>query len=91
MKLSKKMVLHIIKKGVLGLYRGIIPSVLAHTTSWGIYFGVYDKIKSILEKKTKLNHALISLEASFFSSIIGVLITNPLWVLRTRALADSSL
>jgi len=53
------------------------------TLSWGIYFGLYAKMKEILgPEMSSLKH----MTASILSGSITMLIINPIWVIKTRML-----
>ncbi|CAG8433153.1 9554_t:CDS:2 [Diversispora eburnea] len=80
-----------VKNKFIGLYRGISPSFVGSTLSWGIYFYWYDLIKrkkangDRLTKLTAIQHLTSSAEAG----LITALITNPLWVVKTRMCATN--
>lgn len=69
-----------------GLYKGVAPNILGAGASWGLYFFFYNAIKLKLQKgniDTKLGagtHLLAASEAGF----ITLLITNPIWIVKTR-------
>lgn len=67
--------------GFKGLYRGFSANFAGSTTSWGVYFLLYKWIKS------KWDPPLTG-SSYFFSSasagMLTVLITNPLWLAKTR-------
>eukprot|EP01039_Chlorochromonas_danica_P008501 gene8501-9371_t len=78
-------------EGVVGLYSGLVPAVVASSGSWGGYFFFYEssKRRKLSHKPQGLNtvdHLLSGVEAG---SIL-VLMFNPLWVVKTRlALQDA--
>ncbi|RHZ72440.1 hypothetical protein Glove_242g148 [Diversispora epigaea] len=80
-----------VKNKFIGLYRGMSPSFVGSTLSWGIYFYWYDLIKrkkangDRLTKLTAIQHLTSSAEAG----LITALITNPLWVVKTRMCASN--
>ncbi|KIS66599.1 uncharacterized protein UMAG_05588 [Mycosarcoma maydis] len=80
--------------GWKGLYRGLSPNVAGNSASWGLYFLWYTMIKermsasnSSLDAATgepkKLSAAQHLLAASE-SGAITALMTNPIWVVKTR-------
>ncbi|CAD6234089.1 GSCOCG00007541001-RA-CDS [Cotesia congregata] len=72
--------------GVRGLYRGVTPNVLGSGSSWGLYFFFYNNIKTWLQKgnsKKPLGPSLQMLAAAE-AGILTLLITNPIWVVKTR-------
>lgn len=66
------------------LYRGLSANFMGATASWGLYFAIYERIKSAWLE----THPSISfLEYFCFSSLAGsmvVSVTNPIWVVKTR-------
>jgi len=91
-------------EGFSGLYRGLIPSLLASSGSWGGYFYLYElskmrKLEYMQQQQQQqgkmpsaklgaVDHFLAGTEAG----AILVFIFNPLWLVKTRlALQGSSL
>ncbi|SCV70719.1 BQ2448_3481 [Microbotryum intermedium] len=81
--------------GIKGLYRGITPNLVGNAASWGLYFLWYTMLKNrAIEKSqaeggTKLSpgqHLLASAE----SGVITAVMTNPLWVVKTRMFTTSA-
>lgn len=74
------------QEGFKGLYKGVTPNILGAGASWGLYFFIYNAFKLQVQKgnvDTKLSattHLLIASEAGF----ITLLITNPIWIVKTR-------
>jgi len=74
------------EEGIFGLYRGVTPNYVGAGASWGFYFLFYNAIKAwMLERSSKkaLNagsHMLAAAEAG----LVTLLITNPIWVVKTR-------
>lgn len=74
------------QEGVKGLYRGVTPNVWGAGTSWGLYFLFYNAIKvwsqdgNLHTALTPSMHLLSASEAGFLT----LLLTNPLWVVKTR-------
>lgn len=81
-------------EGLQGFYRGMTPAVVASSIAWGGYFYFYERSKerrlgnmAASSKLGSIDHVLAGIE----SGSIMVLITNPLWLIRTRlALQDST-
>uniref|UniRef100_A0A7S1ZHN0 Mitochondrial carrier protein n=1 Tax=Ditylum brightwellii TaxID=49249 RepID=A0A7S1ZHN0_9STRA len=80
-------------EGLLGLYQGLTPALLASAASWGGYFFFYEGIKtkmimmSLSEQQKNNNKKLSHVEnftAACASGIIMVFLTNPLWLIKTR-------
>jgi solute carrier family 25 folate transporter 32 len=82
---------NIVKRdGYSGLYRGLSPNVVGNSASWGFYFLWYTMIKEYMAAPTTSNgknkklspgqHLLAASE----SGAITALMTNPIWVVKTR-------
>ncbi|RZF43407.1 hypothetical protein LSTR_LSTR001668 [Laodelphax striatellus] len=74
------------QEGFKGLYKGLVPSIWGSGSSWGLYFLFYSSIKVWSQSgdtTTPLGpttHMIAATEAG----ILTVVITNPVWVVRTR-------
>jgi solute carrier family 25 folate transporter 32 len=78
------------------LYNGLTPSLVGNGVSWGGYFFVYEGVKERLLEYKRKNAALhssstdVHLESLDFmasacvSGTIMVLMTNPIWLVKTR-------
>lgn len=78
-------------EGWRGLYRGLSPNVVGNSASWGLYFLWYTMIKEHMSasgdgsnKLTAGQHLLAASE----SGAVTALITNPIWVVKTRMFMD---
>ncbi|CAG9772431.1 unnamed protein product [Ceutorhynchus assimilis] len=74
------------KEGFRGLYKGVLPNVCGAGLSWGLYFFFYNSIKDFMQSTTK--HANLGpgyhLLAASQAGLATLLITNPVWVVKTR-------
>lgn len=73
-------------EGLKGLYKGVVPNLWGSGSAWGLYFLFYNTIKSTLQKGDK-NKALppnLHLFAAAQAGATTLLITNPIWVIKTR-------
>lgn len=74
------------QEGFRGLYKGVMPNIIGAGASWGLYFFFYNAIKLNLQKgniNTKLSagtHLFAASQAGF----VTLLITNPIWIVKTR-------
>ncbi|XP_057665625.1 mitochondrial folate transporter/carrier-like [Diorhabda carinulata] len=74
------------REGIRGLYQGVTPNVWGAGASWGLYFLFYNSLKNWLrEGDTNVSlrastHLLIASQSGFMT----LLLTNPLWVVKTR-------
>ena len=80
------------RDGWTGLYRGLAPNVVGNSASWGLYFLFYTMAKESMSKRqskdangkaTKLS-ATQHLLAASASGGLTALMTNPVWVVKTR-------
>ena len=69
-------------------YQGLTPALLGSAVSWGGFFFLYEGIKSqMIENQTDKEEMLGSGEkfaASCLSGAALVLLTNPIWLIKTR-------
>lgn len=85
------------RDGYAGLYRGLSPNVVGNSASWGLYFLWYTMIKEYMaapssqdpKGKTKKLSPGQHLLAASESGAITALMTNPIWVVKTRMFTTS--
>ncbi|ELT88873.1 hypothetical protein CAPTEDRAFT_174218 [Capitella teleta] len=74
------------QNGIRGLYQGVTPNVAGAGASWGFYFFFYNAIKNYMQNGDATQalgpekHMLAAAEAG----VATLLITNPIWVAKTR-------
>jgi solute carrier family 25 folate transporter 32 len=75
------------EKGLIhGLYQGVAPNVLGNGASWGLYLFLYNTI-DVLNKNENQENNLTLKDRLLYSTIAGIttiIITNPIWVVKTR-------
>eukprot|EP00871_Galdieria_phlegrea_P001521 jgi/Galph1/236/GphlegSOOS_G4985.1 len=72
------------EEGFVALYKGITPALVGSTISWSLYFHSYHFFKDFL-KKWKLTESIgMHWTCSTCAGIVTCLVTNPLWVIKTR-------
>ncbi|CAK9304877.1 unnamed protein product [Gordionus sp. m RMFG-2023] len=71
---------------IFGLYRGVTPNIIGSGTAWGLYFFIYNVLKSWMNegKSTTSLTPLQSTCAAATSGLTTLLLTNPIWLVKTR-------
>jgi len=83
--------------GARGLYRGLGPMLLGYLPTWAVYMSVYDSSREYYYRhgygggkdKTQ-NKWLPRIYASLTAGACSTLVTNPIWVIKTRLMTQSS-
>jgi solute carrier family 25 (mitochondrial folate transporter), member 32 len=75
-------------KGLVhGLYQGVMPNVIGNGLSWGLYLFIYNTIDVLINQNEYERKTLVLQDRLIYSTFAGistVMITNPVWVLKTR-------
>ncbi len=73
-------------EGAGGLFRGLGPALMTVPLFWGIYFYSYNRMKEVLlEHEMTCNYPMLGHTISAVAAGgVADVITNPLWVTRTR-------
>ncbi|KAF5024785.1 hypothetical protein F66182_3129 [Fusarium sp. NRRL 66182] len=78
------------EEGIRGLYRGLGPIVMGYLPTWAVWFTVYNKSKGYISQYYDNSHIV-----NFWSSIIAgassTIVTNPIWVIKTRLMSQSNI
>lgn len=74
------------EEGVAGLYRGLTPTLVALLPNWAVYFTVYDRLKAKLAAAPVAGESPTASHcaAAAGAGVATLLVTNPLWVVKTR-------
>lgn len=75
------------EEGTRGLYRGLTPTLFALLPNWAVYFTVYERLKSAIGSRMHPEHASgpgVHMAAAAGAGAATMMITNPLWVVKTR-------
>ncbi|OCF33677.1 solute carrier family 25 (mitochondrial folate transporter), member 32 [Kwoniella heveanensis BCC8398] len=81
--------------GPKGFYRGLGPTLAGYLPTWGIYFTVYDLVKDKAGEWASENDylrgntAVVHIFAAMTAGATGTIMTNPLWVVKTRFMAQA--
>ena len=74
-------------EGVRGLYRGLTPTLFALLPNWAVYFTAYERLKVSIARRVRPEWAAspgVHMAAAAGAGAATMLITNPLWVVKTR-------
>ncbi|CAD6576329.1 MAG: hypothetical protein TREMPRED_001661 [Tremellales sp. Tagirdzhanova-0007] len=83
--------------GFKGFYRGLGPTVTGYLPTWGIYFTVYDLVKDRFGSYARdgahpqMEATAVHILAAMTAGATGTMMTNPLWVVKTRFMAQAIL
>lgn len=75
------------ENGIKGLYRGITINTMASGSAWGLYFLIYNGLKSKRQREMEKSGNFSVTNHSIDATIAGVTticITNPLFLIKTR-------
>ncbi|WIA09470.1 hypothetical protein OEZ85_008871 [Tetradesmus obliquus] len=76
------------QEGFGGLYRGLTPTLMALLPNWAVYFTVYGRLKTTLTTRpggrTVPATPAIHMTAAAGAGVATLIVTNPLWVIKTR-------
>ena len=70
-----------------GLYRGLTPTLFALLPNWAVYFSAYERLKVTIAARVRPEWASspgVHMAAAAGAGAATMLITNPLWVVKTR-------
>ncbi|KAI4201880.1 MAG: hypothetical protein LQ350_002927 [Teloschistes chrysophthalmus] len=76
------------EEGVRGMYRGLGPMLLGYVPTWAVYLTIYNKTQAYFRTKTD-NWFLANVYASLSGGACSTMATNPIWVIKTRLMAQS--
>ncbi|CAG7941214.1 unnamed protein product [Penicillium nalgiovense] len=80
--------------GSAAFYRGLTPNLIGNSTSWGLYFLCYSSLKDSIRIYHKERGQILTssdyLLASGSAGVITSVLTNPIWVIKTRMLSTGS-
>jgi solute carrier family 25 folate transporter 32 len=78
-------------EGLRGMYRGLGPTLVGYLPSFSIYFPAYHfcKVRVARWRRRKAeSDAVAHVSAAMLAGAAGNLVTNPLWVVRTRLMTQ---
>ncbi|KAI5970730.1 FLX1 [Candida margitis] len=65
-------------------YRGLSPNLIGNISAWGCYFALYAEFKNHIHTP---NLTLNYFASSSLAGVVTSILTNPIWVLKTRIIA----
>lgn len=68
-------------------YRGVAPNLMGNVLAWGLYFSLYAEFKQHIPVE---NGTTKYFSASALAGMTTSVLTNPIWVIKTRMLSTSS-
>lgn len=75
------------------LYRGVAINALGNSIAWALYFGIYrsfkDQLISITDDVPSISLPWVYLTSGTLAGITTSVLTNPIWVLKTRIMAQN--
>ncbi|KAL4798831.1 mitochondrial carrier domain-containing protein [Aspergillus venezuelensis] len=74
--------------GIRGLYQGLGPMLLGYLPTWAVYLAVYDRSREYYQEITD-NWWLSRGYASITAGACSTIVTNPIWVIKTRLMSQS--
>lgn len=80
---------------IRALYRGLSPNLFGNSAGWGLYFMWYRQGQDLLRNVRGYTHDQVMtnvdyLIASAGSGALSAVLTNPIWVVKTRMISTSS-
>lgn len=80
---------------VASLYRGLTPNLVGNSAAWALYFLWYREAQEAIRyaRGYRTDQRLTSLDylsASAISGSLSAILTNPIWVVKTRMLSTSA-
>ncbi|KAB8255063.1 mitochondrial carrier domain-containing protein [Aspergillus pseudonomiae] len=74
--------------GIRGLYQGLGPMILGYLPTWAVYLAVYDRSREYYHGVTD-SWWLARGYASITAGACSTIVTNPIWVIKTRLMSQS--
>ncbi|KAI1875443.1 hypothetical protein JX265_004501 [Neoarthrinium moseri] len=78
------------EEGIRGLYRGLGPIILGYLPTWAVWFTVYTKSKEVMAEHNVRSQFVINFWSSIVAGASSTVVTNPIWVIKTRLMSQSS-
>jgi len=76
------------EEGLRGMYRGLGPIIMGYLPTWAVWFTVYNKSKKWMAQY-HTNTFVINFWSSVIAGASSTIVTNPIWVIKTRLMSQS--
>ncbi|TGO55100.1 hypothetical protein BOTNAR_0252g00200 [Botryotinia narcissicola] len=77
------------EEGLKGLYRGFGSIILGYLPTWAVLFTVYGRSKQFFGPHTD-NTVVVNFWSSIIAGASSTMVTNPIWVIKTRLMSQVS-
>ncbi|KAI9729925.1 MAG: hypothetical protein M1818_008365 [Claussenomyces sp. TS43310] len=77
------------EEGLKGMYRGLGPIILGYLPTWAVWFTVYGNAKEFFSKSQD-NPNIVNLYSAIVAGGTSTMVTNPIWVIKTRLMSQVS-
>ncbi|KAG9234810.1 mitochondrial folate transporter-like protein/carrier [Amylocarpus encephaloides] len=77
------------EEGLKGLYRGLGPIIMGYLPTWAVWFTVYGKSKQFFQQYND-NENIVNFCSSIVAGGSSTMVTNPIWVIKTRLMSQVS-
>ncbi|KAI9026055.1 mitochondrial carrier domain-containing protein [Hyaloraphidium curvatum] len=79
-------------EGIRGLYRGFPQTLMGYLPTWAIYFSAYERYKDAFAGLSgrPRDSSPVHIAAAGAAGATNTVVTNPIWVLRTRFIVQSA-
>lgn len=76
------------EEGLRGMYRGLGPIILGYLPTWAVWFTIYNKSKTVISQY-QINTFAVNFWSSVIAGASSTIVTNPIWVIKTRLMSQS--
>ncbi|CZS90555.1 related to folate transporter/carrier (mitochondrial) [Rhynchosporium agropyri] len=77
------------EEGLRGMYRGLGPIILGYLPTWAVYFTVYGRSKGFFANYIENTYG-VNFCSSLVAGASSTMVTNPIWVIKTRLMSQVS-
>lgn len=77
------------EEGLRGMYRGLGPIIMGYLPTWAVWFTVYGRSKEYFGQYIE-DRNWVNLTSSIVAGASSTMVTNPIWVIKTRLMSQVS-